>query len=161
MDITHQRLLVAAQGYSELGLPDLALAEIELIPEESRHESIVVETQMAVLMQAKRYQDALPIGRELCALTPDRTSGFIHLAFCLHELGNTGAARDLLINGPAALKAEATYHYNLACYEAVLGNLEEARAHLDVSFAMDRKLKDYASTDPDLAVLRDTGLVPM
>lgn len=161
MEITNQRLLVAAQGYSELGLPDLALAEIELIPEEARHDPVVVETRLAVLMQARRYQDALPIGRELCELSPDRTSGFIHVAFCLHELGKTGAARDILINGPAALKAEATYHYNLACYEAALGNLADARAHLDVSFAMDRKLKDYASTDPDLAVLRDTGLVPM
>ncbi len=161
MDITQQRLLFAAQGYSELGLPDLALSELDSIGEEARHESIVVETRLAVLMQAKRYQDALPIGRELCELSPDRTSGFIHLAFCLHELGNTGAARDLLINGPAALKAEATYHYNLACYEAVLGNLQEARAHLDVSFAMDRKLKDYAVNDPDLAVLRNGGLVPM
>jgi predicted Zn-dependent protease len=159
MDITHQRLLVAAQGYSELDLPELALAELGLIPAEFRHDPIFVETRLSVLMQAKRYKDALPAARELCQVCPERTAGFIHLAFCLHELGNTGAARDLLLTGPAALKAEATYYYNLACYEAVLGNLGEARAHLDVSFAMDRKLRDYAHTDPDLAGLRDIGLV--
>jgi predicted Zn-dependent protease len=158
MDITHQRLLVAAQGYSELDLPDLALSELDLIPAKHRHEPIVVETRLSVLMQAKRYQEALPLGRELCDLAPDRTVGFIHAAFCLHELGSTGAARDLLLSGPAALKAEATYYYNLACYEARLGNLDDARAHLDVSFAMDKKLRDYAHTDPDLAVLRGVSL---
>ena len=160
MDITHQRLLVAAQGYSELGLPDLAVAELDLIPSEVQGDPIVVETRLSVLMLAKRYHDALPVGEKLCALCPERTAGYIHLAFCMHELGKTGAARDLLVNGPTALKAEATYHYNLACYEAVLGNVVEARAHLDVSFAMDKKLREYAHTDPDLAVLRDGGLVP-
>ena len=160
MDIIHQRLLVAAQGYSELGLPDLALDELRLITGEAVNDPVVVETRLSVLMQAKRYPDALPVAKQLCELCPDRTAGFIHVAFCMHELGNTGAARDLLVNGPQALKAEATYHYNLACYEAVLGNVQQARAHLDVSFAMDKKLRDYAHTDPDLAVLRDGGLVP-
>jgi hypothetical protein len=51
------------------------------------------------------------------------------------------------------LKAEPTYHYNLACYEAALGNIEQARAHLNVSFAMDKTLKEFARTDPDLKVL--------
>ena len=157
MDITHQRLLVAAQGYSELGLPDLSLSELELIPDDLQHEPLVVETRLSVLMQARRFEDALPIGQKLCELMPDRTSGYIHAAFCLHELGNTCAARDLLLSGPSCLKADATYHYNLACYETRLGNYAEARAHLDVSFAMEKKLREYAETDPDLAALRDEG----
>ena len=33
LDITHKRLLIAAQGYSELGLPELALGELDLLPE--------------------------------------------------------------------------------------------------------------------------------
>jgi predicted Zn-dependent protease len=109
MEITHQRLLVAAQGYSELGLPDLALAELALLPEALADDPVVLETHLSVLMQARRYQDALPIGLRLCDLAPDKTAGFIHTAFCLHELGRTEAARDLLLRGPAALKAEATY----------------------------------------------------
>jgi len=133
----------------------MALAELAEIPEANQHEPAVVETRLAVLMQAHRYRDALPYGRELCQLAPEKTMGFIHVAYCLHELGNTQAARELLLSGPPALKAEATYHYNLACYEAVLGNIQQARAHLDVSFAMDRKLKDIAHSDPDLATLRE------
>ena len=154
MDIVHQRLLVAAQGYSELGLPELALDELDLLPEEVQQSPVGLESRLSVLMMAKRWKPALGLGRTLCELTPDKTTGFIHAAFCLHELGQSREARELLVSGPAALKAEPTYHYNLACYEAALGNLDQARAHLKVSIAMDRKLKDYARTDPDLQALR-------
>ena len=144
-----------------MGLPDLALEELAEVPAEHQHDAVVVETRLTVLMQAHRYEDALPFGQELCSLVPDKTVGFIHLAYCLHELGNTKAARELLLSGPPALKAEATYHYNLACYEAVLGNYDDARAHLGVSFAMDKKLREYAHTDPDLAPLGGGNAVPL
>jgi len=156
MDIAHQRLLVAAQGYSELGLPELALAELELLPVEIQTIPIAMEARLAVLMQARRWKSALPVGRALCRIAPEKTSGFIHAAFCLHELGQSREARELLVSGPAALKTEATYYYNLACYEAALGNIAQARAHLNVSFAMDKSLKDYARTDPDLKPLQVT-----
>jgi len=154
MDISHQRLFVAAQGYSELGLPELALAELDSLPKEIQTSTIAVEARLSVFMQAKRWKSALPIGRELCRIAPDKTAGFIHAAFCLHELGHSREARELLVSGPAALKAEPTYHYNLACYEAALGNIDQARAHLKVSFAMDKSLKDYARSDPDLKALQ-------
>ena len=153
LDITHKRLLIAAQGYSELGLPELALDELDQLPEEVGKSAMGIESRLSVLMQAKRWKPALTVGRELCRLAPDKTAGFIHTAFCLHEMGKSREALDLLSSGPAALKAEPTYHYNLACYEAALGNIEQARAHLNVSFAMDKSLKDYARTDPDLKLL--------
>ena len=43
--------------------------------------------------------------------------------------------------------------YNLACYECVLGNLESAQAHLETSFALDKKFRSFAKTDPDLKLL--------
>ena len=153
LDIAHQRLLLAAQGYSELGLPDLALDELDLLPEPVRESPLGMESRLSVLMQAKRWKQALPVGRELCRAAPDKTAGFIHAAFCLHEMGKSGDALELLSSGPSALKAEPTYHYNLACYEAALGNIEQARAHLNVSFAMDKSLKDFARNDPDLKPL--------
>ncbi len=153
IDISHQRLLVASQGYSELGLPELALAELDQLPEEVATSPLGIESRLSVLMQAKRWKNALGVGRELCRVAPEKTAGFIHTAFCLHEMGKSREALEVLSSGPPALKAEPTYHYNLACYAAALGNIEEARAHLNVSFAMDKTLKDYARTDPDLKSL--------
>ncbi len=51
---------------------------------------------------------------------------------------------------------EATYHYNLGCYDAALGNIEEAQAHLRASFKLDSKFREFARTDPDLRPVWDS-----
>ena len=150
----HERTLLAAQGYSELAMHDDALAQLDSLPEETAKNPSVLELRAVVLMQAKRWKPALAVSRELCAMEPAQTSGFIHAAFCLHELGRTDEARECLLAGPDALRAEPTFHYNLACYECALGHLDLARMHLDKSFILDKKMRDFAKSDPDLAALR-------
>ena len=151
----HERTILAAQGYSELGMFDEAIDELDSLPEETARNSTVIELRTVILMQAKRWKPALAAGRDLCRAEPEKTSGFIHTAFCLHELGRTAEARDLLLAGPDVLHAEPTYHYNLACYECALGHLDLARMHLEKSFELDKKMRDFAATDPDLAALRE------
>lgn len=150
----HDRTLLAAQGYSELTMFDEALAELDSLPEGAVQHATVIELRTVILMQARRWTPALDASRELCRREPAKTSGFIHAAFCLHELGHTVEARDMLLGGPHALHIEPTFHYNLACYECALGNLDIARMHLDKSFQLDKKFRDFARTDPDLAALR-------
>lgn len=150
----HRRTLVAAQGYCELQMYDDALAELDALPLEAHAQPTVVEMRLMVLMQAKRFPNALGVARELCALRPESPVGFIHAAFCLHEIGRTEEARTLLLSGPPALEKEATFHYNLGCYECALGRLDSAREHLQKSFELDRKFREFAKTDRDLEPLR-------
>ena len=56
----------------------------------------------------------------------------------------------LLIEGPSSLLREPTYHYNLGCYDAVLGNLDEAARHLETSFQMDTKVSRDREIRPRL-----------
>lgn len=151
----HERTILAAQGYSELGMFDEAIAELDSLPETAAEHSTVIELRTVILMQAKRWKPALAAGRDLCRAEPEKTSGFIHTAFCLHELGRTAEARDVLLAGPDVLHSEPTFHYNLACYECALGHLDLARVHLEKSIELDKKMRDYALTDPDLAPLRE------
>jgi Flp pilus assembly protein TadD len=90
----------------------------------------------------------------LCEAEPQETIGFIHAAFCLHELGRTDEARNVLLHGPPALLNEATYYYNMGCYNARLGQLEDAQNYLRMSFSLDGKLRDFARHDPDLKEVR-------
>jgi predicted Zn-dependent protease len=150
----HERTLLAAQGYTELQMFDDALAELDGLPPEPASDASTLELRATILMQAKRWLDALTASRALCEQHPEKSVGFIHMAFCLHELGQPLAARDALLGGPASLHKEPTFHYNLACYECSLGNLELARMHLEKSFELDKKYRDFAKTDPDLAPLR-------
>ncbi len=148
-----QRTLLAAQGYCELSMFEDGLKELDRLPEEEREQPAAIEMRLIILMQGKRWKEALGAGRKLTQVAPDKNTGFIHAAFCLHEMGDTKAARELLLGGPESLHHEPVYHYNLACYECVLGNLEEARQHFERSVQLDKKFKEYAKTDPDLAPL--------
>ena len=111
----HQRTLVAVQGYCELRMYDDALAELDSLPAEVHHHPMVVEMRLVTLMQARRWSPALAASQELCRLRPDAPSGFIHAAFCQHELGDTAQARRTLLEAPEGIRRESNYHYNMAC----------------------------------------------
>ncbi len=151
-----RKTVLAAQGYFELGMLDDALVELDSLPEEMQGTSEVLQLRLFGYMRARRWEEALELSRTLCQLLPKETCGYIHAAFCLHEMRRTAEAKSLLLAGPSALLNEATYHYNLGCYDAVLGNIEEAQAHLRVSFRLDKKFREFASTDPDLRPVWDS-----
>lgn len=135
-------------------MPDEALEELAALDPAERDRADILEMRLLILMHARRWKEALTAARKLMKLVPDATGGFVHTAFCLHELGRTTEAKAVLLSGPASLAEDATYHYNLACYECALGNIESAQAHLETSFAMDKKFREFAKIDPDLAALR-------
>ena len=127
-----------------------ALAELERIPEEDRTHEDVEQLRVYILMRARRWPEALAACETLRSDRPELSLGYIHGAFCLHELGRTSEAMELLQQGPASLLREPVYFYNLGCYHAVLGNPEEAQSYLQMSFNMDEKFREIARYDPDL-----------
>jgi predicted Zn-dependent protease len=148
--ISLQHYITAAQGYLELGMAEEALAELDRVPDAERDHEDVEQLRVCVLMRARRWPDALAKCEVLRAHRPDHILGYIHGAFCLHELGRTVEAMQLLQEGPASLLHEPVYYYNLGCYHAVLGNPEEAQSCLRTSFNMDEKFREIARYDPDL-----------
>ena len=50
----------------------------------------------------------------------------------------------------------ALVHYNLACYECQLGNLEMAKGHLKLAFKIKKGLRLEALDEPDLEPLWDS-----
>jgi Putative Zn-dependent protease, contains TPR repeats len=150
-----ERTLLAAQGYIELEMPEEALHELDALPPEEQDLQEVLQVRLFILMRARNWQKAMLVCDRLRELLPNQTTGYIHGAFCLHELGRTGEARNMLLEGPAELLREATYYYNMGCYNAVLGNLEEAHRALEISFKMDGKFREIAKYDPDLKAVAD------
>lgn len=147
--------MLAAQGYIELEMPEDALAELDGLPPEERLSEPAMQLRLFVLMRGRRWKEAMVVCDEMRRASPEGTTGYIHGAFCLHELGHTAEARQLLLSGPKALLHEPTYHYNLGCYAAVLGDTAEACQHLRRSFEMDSKFREIAKLDPDLRSVRD------
>ena len=153
-----ERALLAAQGYLELGMVEEALAELIAVHTSATSDQDpdpdLVELRLHILMQGERWSDALSSAEELLRLNSSALPAYIHGAFALHELGRTVEARDLLLRGPEVLGMDPTYHYNIACYEAVLGNRESAKRSLEKSFALDETYRDFAKQDPDLKAIR-------
>lgn len=150
-----ERSLLAAQGYIELEMPEDALGELDALPADDRAREEVLQLRLFILMRCREWQRSLKVCDELRERYPESPTGYIHGAFCLHEVGRTAEAKTLLLAGPSSLAREATYHYNLGCYDAVLGNLEEATSHLKTSFEMDKKFREIAKYDPDLKSVSD------
>jgi predicted Zn-dependent protease len=148
-----ERTILAAQGYYDLQMPEDAIAELDTLPLSAQLRADVLEMRVVILIKAQRWCEALDTSEKLCAVAPDSPTGFIHLAFSMHELGRTRQAKEVLLDGPTSLAREPTFHYNMACYECALGNIEVAKAYLDASLSMDKKLRAYAKEDPDLKPL--------
>jgi tetratricopeptide (TPR) repeat protein len=148
-----ERSLLSAQGYIELEMPDEALAELDALAPSDQLRLETLQLRLFIVMHAKRWDQALSVCARLRVVDPEDTTGYIHAAFCLHEMGRTNEAKELLLGGPSSLLSEPTYHYNLGCYDAVLGNLKEATQHLETSFRMDKKFREIAKLDPDLKAI--------
>lgn len=145
-----ERTLLAAQGYIELEMPEEAVAELDRLASGDQDREEVLQLRLFILMRGRGWETGSRVCARLRELFPDASTGYIHGAFCLHELGRTAEAKSLLLSGPSSLAQEATFFYNLGCYDAVLGNIDEAAAALRTSFEMDKKFREIAKYDPDL-----------
>jgi predicted Zn-dependent protease len=140
----------AACGYAELGMSRESISELNTIEREQQNRPEVLQLRLHHLMRGQKWAQALRVSQKLCRAAPDCSAGFLHAGFCLHELGKTAEAKQLLLKGPAALLKEPIYYYNMGCYEALLGNVKDARINLETSFRMDATFRELAKKDPDL-----------
>ena len=153
--MTFEQIVRIAEGYSELGMLDDALAQFDQLDSEHQDRLEILRMRVDILLRKQHWKDALRLSLRFCALNPNQPYGYVHAAFCLHELGRTSEAKQTLLDGPASLLDEPVYYYNLACYETVLGNLEQAKAYLRASFRLDKSFREMAKKDPDLEQIRD------
>jgi len=146
--------LRAAFGYAELGMTRQSVAELDAIEATFQERPAVLQLRLHHLMREKKWARALIVSRKICRVAPECSTGFLHAGFCLHELGKTAEAKQLLLKGPVALLNEPIYYYNMGCYDALLGNVRDAQMHLQTSFKMDASFRELAKKDPDLKAVR-------
>jgi predicted Zn-dependent protease len=153
--MTFEQTVRIAEGYSELGMLDDALIQLDQIDTEHQGRLEILRLRVDILLRKQDWEDAHCLSLRLCDMNPNQPFGFVHAAFCLHELGRTSEAKQTLLDGPASLLDEPVYYYNLACYDTVLGNLEQAKVYLRASFRLDKSFQQLAKKDPDLQRIRD------
>jgi tetratricopeptide (TPR) repeat protein len=97
------------------------------------------------------------IASALIKLAPERDCGWLHRSFALHELGRTQEACDNLVQVVDRFTDLWVIPYNLACYCAQLGRLDESQTWFKRAMAIDEQtVKREAIDDPDLLPLWDS-----
>ena len=147
--------LQAAEGYFALEMYEDALDELDTADIIPANRMEVLAMRMEIFLAQKRWKESLPLGEALCDLDPDEPQYFIQYAYALRELGRIEDARCVLLDGPECLEESGLFYYNLACYEALLGEAQTALATLRHALAIDPALEKTALKDPDLASIHD------
>ncbi len=149
--------LLAALGWLELGNVEEARTELERLAPDYRAHPDALEVRWGIQAQMKDWDQAVQTARDLVRVAPDRSSGWLHLAYATRRVSSGGLLAAWEILEPAAEKfpTEPTVAYNLACYACQLKRLEEARNWLRRAFRLGEKkaLVQMALKDDDLAPL--------
>lgn len=152
--ISIRRHLEYANGFLELGMIQHARRELNAIPRNERTLPAVLSMRINLHMQARQWRTVIAVSRQLVRAEPSDDKGWISWAFALRELDRVREAKEILLQAlPLHGKTCAVLHYNLACYECLLGNPIEAKRHLITATRKDKQWKDSALDDPDLKAL--------
>ena len=157
--MTPSQFKEAARGYLFLNMPEDALAELAHIDPtsfEGAELQDMRDLQLAAQMMCCRWNDAVSSSLRLCRQEPKNSRYFIHAAYCLHEIGDTMQAKQILLSGPKELLQEPLFHYNMACYLSVLEKPDQAKHYLERAITLDPELERTAEEDEDLEPLFDS-----
>ena len=153
--ISTRRHLQYASGFLELDMLRDAARELQAIAKPEQDVPKVLSIRINLHMHARQWKQVITVSRKLVKAEPGDDKGWISWAFALRELNRIEEARQVLLTAlPAHGKTCDVLHYNLACYECLLGNLSEAKRYLATAARKDKHWKESALEDPDLKALR-------
>ncbi|WCJ59898.1 tetratricopeptide repeat protein [Fontisphaera persica] len=158
LDPADALLANAALGWLELGNAHEAKAELERLSPGAQKHPVILELQWRIAHELADWQTALALARQQIQADPIEPAGYIHQAYALRRVKGGGLEKALHALLPAArLFPELDIvPYNLACYAAQLGRLEEAWDWLLRAFRLTEDathLTSMALKDDDLRPL--------
>jgi hypothetical protein len=152
-DLFHLR---AAEGWLDLGSPTEALAELRLINPALRSHPDVLAFKWEVAANVKDWDQCLNLGNALIYCAPKDQRGWIAVCQTLYFTEHYPEAYDLAIAKLPEFNDQWQFLYELACYAALIGELDQARAFLQraMEFGDAKHLRRLALEDPDLVPLK-------
>lgn len=144
------RHLEAAHGYLGLGMPLDAWNELEEIDPKHRTTREALIMRAEVCRALERWELMVEVCHFLARHEPDEVGHALNLAYAVRRHENVEAATAILDEARVRFPQEALIPYNLACYRAVSGRIDEAKRLLAEAFTLDSSLRVTALDDPDL-----------
>lgn len=148
-----QRHLIVATGYCELGMFLDADAELDRIEPEVRHAPEVLEIRAQIYGGLGNWELMQVAANALVGHDPANVQWIVWRAFAARRAESLAAAHSILLEAVEHHPEAAIFHYNLACYECQLGELEVAKARLRHAIMLDGNFRSLALEDEDLKPL--------
>ena len=148
-----QKALNAADGYLYFNLLDEALAELTAVPFPEQAEAAVMLARIRLLLHKREWRSAEVLSAQGSGLHPDEGEFTVQRVFALHQMDKDEKADQVLKSAPDWIRRTGILHYNLACYEARLGDISAARECIDTAIQINAGIKKSARMDPDLKSL--------
>ena len=148
-----QRSLHAVDGYLHLGMAEEALRELNDAGIKDQFETATLRARIRVLLHMKRWKDAEALSEKGITLHPEENEFMVQRAFALHQMKRGDEAAGVLLSAPTWIRQTGILHYNLACYEAKLGDISMARQCIRAALELNSGFKKNVRTDPDLQQL--------
>jgi Flp pilus assembly protein TadD len=152
------RQLRYAEGYLALGMKREAAEALGEIATEDAQLLPVLAMRAAVFHELADWPRAAAAATILCERVPDDAAHWIQRAYAVRRASSLAEAREILLEAMERHPGDATIRFNLACYEAQLGRLEQAREFLAEACRLSPECEQMAKADPDLEPLRKAGL---
>jgi predicted Zn-dependent protease len=146
--------LEAAKGWVILGDLKEANRELDHITTQMQKHADVLEVRFAIFSKAKKWIVCMELAAAMLDLAPDRPTAWINSAQTLHEMEQTEDAWNALYAVRHKFPKVPAIPYNLACYAAKLGRLDDSQKWLRKAFALGGKqFKRMALIESDLKPL--------
>lgn len=148
----HQHLR-AAHGYIELRMFEEANAELEEIDPLCRYLPEVLSARVAIYRNLKKWDLMAAVSRKLLEWNSSDARHFVEWAYAARRAESLHIAHAILTRAEELFPLDGAVQFNLACYEAQMGNISRAKVHLKRATDSDTSLGLLAMTDPDLEPL--------
>jgi tetratricopeptide (TPR) repeat protein len=153
-----RRSILACSGFTDLGMFQEAVRELEELPESVRESTPILIAWLELYQGWHKWSEAMAIAEHLVAREPGDPNWPVALAYATRRGVSLPAALSVLQEALLSFPNCAAIHFNLACYHAQLHQLEEANRHLQQACKLDPAFRLTAQTDPDLVELREKNL---
>lgn len=142
-----KKILLAAEGYLELGMPEEALGEFASLPPEAKTGLEGLSLLMEIHRSEEDWEAMESVAARLWHADSEHVERWIDWAVALRQSDSIASARVLLLEAVERFPDEALVHFHLACCECQLGNLPRAHWHLMESKKRCRLCRVLALTD--------------
>lgn len=147
----------AAMGWLMLGAPADSAEELARLPKAVAQRLEVLELRWETHSALKNWDEAFRVATLQVTLFPDEVTGWLHRAYAARRMPGGGVMQAMGCLTPAAIRfpGDSLVRYNLACYAAVLGEVEAAWMWFCKALAVGQpvELRRMALADPDLETL--------